>query len=146
MYRNALCTKALAIYGESLYIGEITPAGITQCGYFIDVYTESRHVYCSRWSSCATIQRAKVLLFFDICKFFEAKKSRRLPISHKGRFLRHLVDGVEALPEDTAHLALADEGIGVDGAHEAENLGTLVLAGNGGDDLHRLFAVAALRV
>ena len=76
MYRNALCTKALAIYGESLYIGEITPAGITQCGYFIDVY-------CSRWSSCATIQRAKVLLFFDICKFFEAKKAGDSPFRIK---------------------------------------------------------------
>ena len=60
--------------------------------------------------------------------------------------LCHLIDRVEALTEDAAHLALADEGIGVDGAHKAENLGTLVLAGNGGNHFHRLFAIAALGI
>ena len=83
MYRNALCTKALAIYGESLYIGEITPAGITQCGYFIDVYTESRHVYCSRWFHAPPFSVQRYYFFSIYASFLKQKKAGDSPFRIK---------------------------------------------------------------
>ena len=44
MHRNALRTKHFHIARHLQYIGVITASGIAQCGDFVDIYTQFRHI------------------------------------------------------------------------------------------------------
>jgi hypothetical protein len=63
MHGDALGTKQLAVYRKPLYVRQTASTGITQSGYFVDVYTQFCHPFTLKFA-------AKLQQKLHICKFF----------------------------------------------------------------------------